>query len=205
MVLAVVAALAAVGCSHAPPTDSSSNSGAVTGAVIMQDNGEYRKAFDLNGDGKPDAFEYYAQAKDDKGVVQKDKEGKPLIGRLLRKEFDLNLDGKVDFWRWYDEKEHVTKEAVDKDFDGKVDRISYFEKQQRVKEEAEFDAEQKPHKWIHYEKNAIAEVERDLHGTGKPDYFEYWEGGVIDRIGIDRKGTGTVDFWESNPESADRK
>ncbi len=205
--LLVVAVAAGGGCKHGSAGDTSADNAlaANSGAIVLQDNGEYRKAYDLNGDGKPDAFEYYTQAKDDKGVVQKDKEGKPVIGRLLRKEFDLNLDGKIDFWRWYDEKENVTKEAVDMNFDGQVDRITYFEKQQRVREESDFDAEQKPHKWITYEKNEIARVECDLHGKGKPDYFEYWEGGVIDRIGIDRKGTGAVDYWERNPETADRK
>jgi hypothetical protein len=203
----VAAALLGAGCKHAEIKDANGDAAVATntGAIVLMPNGEFRKSFDLNGDGKPDAYEYYSQAKDEKGNPALDKDHKPLIGRLLRKEFDLNLDGKIDFWRWYDEKENVTKEALDVDFDGKVDRINYFEKGQRVREESEFDADGKPHTWIHFEKEQIATKERDLHGTGKPDYFEYWENGVIDRIGIDRKGTGTVDYWERNPETADRK
>ena len=140
---------------------------------------EVVKAYDLNGDGKPDAFEYYVRGKDDQGHP---------VDRLDCKEFDLNSDGKIDLWRWYDEKENLVREAMDTDFDGKVDVVTYFVKNQRVKEERDFDDQGKPHTWVYFEKNQLVRKEKDLHGTGKPDYFEYWEGGAIDRIGIESHG-----------------
>src|SRR5947209_20528244 len=95
-------------CSHGQqlPPNTQDLGGGVTETV----NGdEVKKSFDLNGDGKPDAYEIYRKVKDEKGKEST---------RLVRKEFDLNGDGKIDFWRWYDEKEAVEKEANDLDING---------------------------------------------------------------------------------------
>ena len=143
---AVAMAVLALGCSHAkqlPP-----NTVDVGGGVTETVNGdETKKAFDLNGDGKPDAFEIYKNVKDEAG--------KPVM-HVVRKEFDLNGDGKIDMIRSYDEKEQLQKESNDLDFDGKPDVVTYYEKGQRVKEERDFDAQGVAHTWVYYEKNRIA-------------------------------------------------
>lgn len=184
------------GCSHGDKTGDGKETDLGPGMKETVNGNEIVKAFDLNGDNKPDAFEYY--------VRDKDEAGKP-IEKLVRKEFDLNFDGKVDFWRWYDEKENVMKESSDTDFNGKIDITDYFEKSQRVKEERDFDAQGVPHTVVFYDKGQVVRKEKNKRGPDHPDYYEYWENGVIDRIGIDRKDTGTVDFWERNPDTQQDK
>jgi len=192
-IFTAVVAAGLAGCSHAKPETVEADLGGGVTETVQGD--ETRKAFDLNGDAKPDAFDYYKRGKDEAG--------KPT-DKLVRKEFDLNGDGKIDFWRWYDEKEAVEKESSDLDFDGKIDVTTHYAKQVRVKEERDFDAQGKPHTWVYYEKNAVARKEKDTHQTGKPDYWEYWENGVVDRIAFDRNGDGQVDFWEKNPQTQNK-
>jgi hypothetical protein len=157
-----------------------------------QQGSEKVTEFDLNGDKKPDAWNYT--------VESKGPDGKP-DQRLVRKELDINWDGRVDISRQYDEKEQMIQEKLDLDFDGKVDQVSYFEKNMVVRKERDLVGAGKPSEWLFYEKAKLVRKEKDLNGDGKPDYWEYWEGDQVDRIGQDTDGDGTVDRWTKNPNS----
>src|SRR5690349_8708970 len=136
--LSILIPVLLAGCSHKQQLAPGEND--LGGGVTETVNGdEVKKAFDLNGDGKPDAYEVYKKYKDEKGKE---------ATRLVRKEFDLNGDGKIDFWRWYDDKEQLEKEANDLDFNGSVDTVTYYEKGEKTKEERDFDAQNQPHTWI---------------------------------------------------------
>jgi len=187
-VFPVLLAAALAGCGHAQPAAVESDLGGGVTETVKGD--EIKKAFDLNGDNKPDAFEYYKRGTSPAG--------KPADA-LVRKAFDLNGDGKIDFIRWYDDKGQVTKESNDTDFDGKVDVVTDYENGRKNKEERAFDAKGHAREWVYFEKNQIVRKERARHAADKVDYWEYWENGVLDRIAFDNDGDGKVDLWEKNP------
>jgi uncharacterized cupredoxin-like copper-binding protein len=187
----LVAAFLLGACSHAQSNHAETIS-EVGGVHEVVQGDELVKSFDLNGDGKADAYEHYKRTKD--------ADGKP-VDRLVSKEFDLNFDGKVDRQLFYNDREELEREADDTNFDGKVDVVSYYQRGQVVRTERDLDAEGKPHTWVYYDRGHIERKERDLLRHGKPDYWEYWENGVIDRIGYDKNGDGVIDLWEKNPET----
>ena len=149
--------------------------------------------FDFNRDGQPDVWTYT--------VAAKDAEGRD-IDRVVRKELDISGDGKVDITRYYGEDESIEREAMDLDFDGRVDQVNYFEKGAIVRKERDLDYDGRPDLWVHFERGRIARKERDTDGNGKVDYWEYWEADQVDRIGEDLDGDGTVDRWTKNPQTA---
>lgn len=157
-----------------------------------QSGNETLKETDVNGDKKPDVWAYTVKATNADGKE---------YDRLVRKDFDINWDGKVDIARQYDDKEQISRAALDLDFDGKVDEVIFYEKGQVVRKERNLSSDGKPSMWIYYEKNQIVRKERDTNGDGKVDYWEYWEGGQVDRIGEDLDGDGNVDKWTKNPNS----
>ncbi|MGQ0506396.1 MAG: hypothetical protein ACT4TC_13875 [Myxococcaceae bacterium] len=148
--------------------------------------------FDLNHDQRPDVWSF--------SVASKTPEGKD-IDKLVRKELDINWDSKVDITRTYGDNEAIDKEALDLDFDGKVDQRNYYEKGVIVRKDRDLDYNGKPDLWIYFEKGKIERKERDTNGDSKVDYWEYWEGDHVDRIGEDSDGDGNVDRWTKNPNA----
>lgn len=144
------------------------------------------KTFDINGDNKPDIWEYYKKG---------EKDGKQ-IDITVRKEFDLNHDGKVDMVKIFNDRGETTKEMIDFDFDGRFDTTNYYEKGQLTKQEMDLNWDGKPDIVKYFEKNKITRKELSTKIDGKMDYFEYYDDkGSIDRIGIDKNGDGDVDQW----------
>ncbi|MGB9599134.1 MAG: hypothetical protein ACPL7I_01160, partial [Myxococcota bacterium] len=144
------------------------------------------KTYDLNGDNKPDIWEYYKKV---------EKDGKP-VEVVVRKEFDLNHDGKVDMVRIFNDKGEVIREMIDFDFDGRFDTTNYIEKGQLVRQEMDLNWDGKPDIIKYFEKGKIVRKEISTKMEGKMDYFEYYDDkGSIDRIGIDKNGDGDVDQW----------
>ncbi|MEC8957404.1 MAG: hypothetical protein VX495_03310, partial [Nitrospinota bacterium] len=64
-----------------------------------------RTAFDTNGNGKPDQWQFYY---DDQQTLKK-------------AEYDTNGDGKADRWEFFDSTGKLGKIQLDRNFDGKVD------------------------------------------------------------------------------------
>lgn len=144
------------------------------------------KSYDLNGDNKPDIWEYYKKV---------GRDGKEM-DMIVRKEFDLNHDGKVDMVKVFNEKGEVTREMIDFDFDSRFDTTNIYEKGQMVRQEMDLNWDGRPDIIKIYEKGKIVRKELSTKIDGKMDYFEYYDDkGSIDRIGLDKNGDGEVDKW----------
>lgn len=141
---------------------------------------------DINGDKKPDVWNYTVPATD--------KHGKPRQ-RLVRKELDLNWDGKVDLVRVYADDESIREEIFDLDFDGKPDQVTQYENGVVVKKSRDLSNTGRPSQWSYYENGKLVRKERDTNADGKVDYWEYWSGGKLERIGEDLDFDGKVDKW----------
>ncbi len=144
------------------------------------------RTFDINGDNKPDIWEYYKKG---------EKDGKQT-DIVVRKEFDLNHDGKVDMVKVFNDKGETVKEMIDFDFDGRFDTTNYIEKGQLTRQEMDLNWDGKPDIVKFFEKGKIVRKELSTKIDGKMDYFEYYDDkGSVDRIGIDKNGDGDVDQW----------
>lgn len=144
------------------------------------------RTYDINGDNKPDIWEYYK-----KGM----KDGKETE-IVVRKEFDINNDGKVDIVKVYNESGDLVKEMIDFDFDGRFDVTNYIEKGQITRQELDLNWDGKPDIIKYFEKGKIVRKELSTNLTGKMNYFEYYdEKGSLDRVGIDKNGDGEIDQW----------
>ncbi|MCX7944621.1 MAG: hypothetical protein N2746_08955 [Deltaproteobacteria bacterium] len=144
------------------------------------------KSFDINGDNKPDIWEYYKKG---------EKDGKQ-IEIIVRKEFDLNHDSKIDMVKVFNEKGETIREMIDFDFDGRFDTTNFIERGQLTKQEMDLNWDGKPDIMKFFEKGRIVRKELSTKINGKMDYFEYYdEKGSVDRIGIDKNGDGDVDQW----------
>lgn len=140
-----------------------------------------KREFDLNRDGKPDAYQF-VKVIDDTPVV-------------VRKENDVNFDGRIDLVRSLTDKGELDQERLDNDFDGKIDLVVFFEKGVIVRKEYDTNFDQKSDLWRFFDKGNIVREEADLNYDGAVDYWEYFEGGQLDRVGIDRDADGNVDEW----------
>jgi len=144
------------------------------------------RTYDINGDNKPDIWEYFKK-------VEKDGKQAEIT---VRKEFDLNHDGKIDMVKVFNDGGEVVKEMIDFDFDGRFDVTNIYEKSQLVRQEMDLNWDGKPDIIKYFEKGKITRKEISTKIDGKMDYFEYYDDkGAIDRIGIDKNGDGEVDQW----------
>jgi hypothetical protein len=147
---------------------------------------------DLNGDGKPDVWKFYAT------VV----ENGANLEVLTCKEVDLNFDGKKDAWLYYENSGNVANEEYDLDFDGHIDLWVYRQNNKIVREEYDSNFDGRADIWKFYENDKLSRLERSTKKNGKVDVWEYYEGGRLDRIGYDTTGSGQIDRWDRAPEEA---
>jgi hypothetical protein len=195
----VLSTIAAIACS----TDDAAKKGTaaaqtaaaeVSGPTRLADDGFdasccSKREFDLNKDGKPDAYQFVKVVDGDQVIV--------------RKENDVNFDGKIDLVRNLSDKGELAEERLDNDFDGRIDLVVFFEKGVIVRKEYDTNFDNKIDMWRYFDKGTIAREEADLNYDGKVDYWEYFEGGKLDRVGIDRDSDGNVDEWiQSQAEAA---
>ncbi len=149
------------------------------------------QAFDLDGDGVPDAWTFSAK----------------VAGRTVvrRKEFDLDFDGKVDVWRFFDAREEVQREQMDMDRDGKPDVTSVYAGGALVRKELDLEGDARPDVFKYYEGGVLVRLEGDGDGDGRVDYWEYYKDGRLTRTGSDEDGDGRPDpdKWieETPPET----
>jgi hypothetical protein len=195
---APIAALVAIGlplagaCASDAASRRGDGAGSGDGAVrITDDNFDPScctvREFDLNRDGKPDAYQFVK-------VVQ----GEQVV---VRKENDVNFDGRIDIIRILSDRGELVEERFDGDFDGRIDVVVFFEKGAIVRKERDTNFDQKTDVWVYFEGGNIAREEADLNYDGRVDYWEYFEGGRLDRVGIDRDNDGTVDEWLTQQQS----
>lgn len=165
-----------------------------TAEPIRPGRGENEKVreLDLNRDNKPDVWLYTVEGKKPDGTPME---------RRVRKEVDLNWDGRVDMTTLYNEREEKVREAIDQDFDEKVDVVLFYEKAVNVRTERDTNGDGRMDQWLFYERGKLARKERDTNSDGRADNWEYWENGQVDRIGEDLDSDGNVDRWTKNPNS----
>jgi hypothetical protein len=119
---------------------------------------------DLNNDGRPDRWEYYASgtpgragagAAFDKNTV------------LERAEEAHGPDNKTITRREFYDHGVISRVEEDTDFDGRLD------------------------KWEQYENGALVRIDLDLAGTGKPNRRMIYKNGALDHMETDARGDGT--------------
>lgn len=127
-------------------------------------------------------------------------------GRLARlvlvcREADLNGDGIKDVVRFYTDEGRPRSEESDRDFDGRMDQVTYFEHGRVARLEQDTNGDGRVDTKIFYEAGVAVRSERDLAGrstteTWQPDRWEYFEDGRLIRMGTDIDGDGRVDVWD---------
>jgi hypothetical protein len=127
-------------------------------------------------------------------------------GRLARlvlvcREADLNGDGVKDVVRFYTDEGRPRTEESDRDFDGRMDQVTYFEHGRVARLEQDSTGDGRVDTKIFYEAGVAVRTERDLAGrstaeTWQPDRWEYFEDGRLVRMGTDIDGDGRVDVWD---------
>jgi antitoxin component YwqK of YwqJK toxin-antitoxin module len=161
--------------SLAPPQPSSTEHMTPDGNLVVE--------VDLDGDKRPEVFNYYKVS------------GESRL--LFRKEIDLNRDGRVDMKTWYTETGLIEKEEMDGDFDGRFDWTDHYKGGKRVMSENDSSHTGRMDVVRYYENGKTARVERDTNRDGKTDYWEYLDvSGRVVKVGRDLDGDGQMDVRE---------
>ena len=169
-----------VGCAPKADTKTATPTASVL-SVQPSADGLVEQTVDINGDSKPDVFNY-------------SRERGGSTGLLVRKETDLNYDGRVDVRTWFDETGQIEKEEMDGDFDGRVDWVDHYQNGRRVMSEVDTDWNGIFDLFKYYEGNKVRRKESDTNGDGKVDFWEYFdEAGKVIRTGKDVDGDGVMD------------
>jgi hypothetical protein len=142
---------------------------------------------DLNGDGKPEIFNYFRQ-----------REGAARL--LVRKDVDMNRDGRVDARTWYNDAGLIEMEEFDGDFDGQFDIWDHYQDVDgsgvavRVANHVDTTYDGKPNIFTYFRDGRVVRKERDTNGDGIIDHWEKFdsEGRVI-KSGRDSNYDGSVD------------
>jgi hypothetical protein len=156
--------------------------------------------YDTSGDDHPDVRRVFRRT------------GEPPLTRLVLtcREADLNADGIKDVVRYYNEEGRPVREEADRDFDGRIDIITYFQDGRVVRQEIDSDEDGRIDTKIFFERGVMLRTERDLSGRStasswRPDRWEYFENGRMVRMGTDLDGDGTVDRWDRDAAWAERQ
>jgi hypothetical protein len=124
---------------------------------------------------------------------------------MICREADLNGDGTKDVVRQYDDEGRPLREEADRDFDGKMDVVSYYQRGALIRREMDTDGDGIIDYKVYYEDNKPLRAERDLLKKStltvwKPSRWEYYEDERLIRMGTDTDGDGRVDRWDRNEE-----
>lgn len=158
---------------------------AVVPAYNAQTGRLERISYDINKDGKPDAWLYMDGT------------------RATRAELDENHDGAIDRWEHYRTdaptstggpvpRGELLKAEQATRFDGKVSRWETYQEGRLVKVEEDTTGDGRPDKWETWADGSLAEVALDTRGTGKADRrIVYPSGGGSPQLLVDANGDGT--------------
>lgn len=147
--------------------------------------------YDTSGDGKPDVRKVFLKV------------GEGPLSRLvmLCRESDVNADGIKDVVRYYNNEGAPLREEADRDFNGKMDQVTYFQEGQIQRQEFDSQGDGKVDTKLFFDKGRPLRAERDLSARStpdkwRPDRWEYYEQGRMVRMGTDLDGDGKVDRWD---------
>jgi len=177
--------LACMGCPKEKTASPAAADNAAAPSALVQErkaaDGNLIQEVDLDGDSKPEVYNYFRNA-DDRSRV------------LLRKESDLNHDGKIDVSCFFTETGTIDREEMDSDFDGKVDWIDHYQAGKRVSTEVDSDQNGKFDVSKSFEAGRIKSIERDTNGDSKTDLWQYFDdSGNVIKVGWDIDGDGQMD------------
>ena len=147
--------------------------------------------YDTNSDGAPDV----------RRVYQTMGEGAEARSVLVCREVDLNHDGSKDMFRFYNDQGRTLREEEDRDFDGRIDVVTYFESGEVVRREMDSNADGRVDVRVFYRDRRPYRAERqqraNVTGDFRPDYWEYFDNrGHVVRIGWDYNGDERADRWD---------
>lgn len=125
--------------------------------VHLDENRGARVPRDVDGDGVPDRWEYYADARAiESGATEK-------VG------FSLAGDAIVDAWVFHDGQGQVSRVEVSTARDGVVDRWEHYRGGELVRVEADRDRDGRVDNWSTYRQGVLAATVSDADGDGFPD------------------------------------
>ncbi|MEM7606271.1 MAG: hypothetical protein AAF411_13020 [Myxococcota bacterium] len=160
-------------------------------------NAENREVseYDTSGDEYPDVRKVFLTV------------GEGRLARLVLicREADLNGDGTKDVVRHYNDEGRPLREEADRNFDGRMDEITFFDNGRIIRKEVDTNGSGIVDTKIFYENGRPLRTERDMAGRStatnwQPDRWEYFEGGRMVRMGTDLDGDGRVDRWDRDAE-----
>jgi hypothetical protein len=156
--------------------------------------------YDTSGDEYPDVRRVFRRV------------GTPPLVRLILscREADLNGDGIKDVVRYYNDEGRPIREESDRNFDGRIDMITFFQDGRVVRQEIDSDYDGRVDTKVFYERGRVVRTERDLAGRStagswRPDRWEYFEDGRMVRMGTDLNGDGTVDRWDRDAQWSEQQ
>jgi hypothetical protein len=120
---------------------------------------------------------------------------------LICREADLNGDGTKDIVRYYTDEGRPLREEADRNFDGRMDTITFFDSGSVAREEVDTDFDGKVDLKVFFSAGAAVRAERDTAGRStadawRADRWEYYTEGRVVRVGADVDGDGVVDRWD---------
>lgn len=147
--------------------------------------------YDTSGDDTPDVRKVFLRL------------GEGVLARLVLvcRESDLNADGRKDVVRYYSDEGKPLREEADRNFDGKMDEVTFFQEGQILRQEFDSTHDGKVDTKIYFDAGKPLRAERDLKARStaerwQPDRWEYYEDGRVVRMGTDVDGDGKVDRWD---------
>ena len=175
--------------------DEAAQRGPDNGRCDTSASGIEMSEYDTDGDDIPDVRKVFR-------VV-----GEGRLSRLIMvcREADLNHDGLKDIVRYYNDEGSPVREEADRDFDGRLDEITYFERGRVFRKELDTTGDGRVDTKIFFEDGQPARTERDMSGRStasewRPDRWEYYDHGRLVRMGTDLDGDGRVDRWDRDAE-----
>jgi hypothetical protein len=153
--------------------------------------GRSQSEYDTNGDGVTDVRKVYEMTG----------EGVELRSTLVCREVDLNHDGTKDVFRFYNSEGRTLREEEDRDFDGRIDVVSFFERGEVVRREHDLNRDGQVDMRVFYRDRRPYRAEREVapstDATFRADYWEYYDArGHVVRIGWDYNGDERADQWD---------
>ncbi|MEI8259146.1 MAG: hypothetical protein WCJ30_26050 [Deltaproteobacteria bacterium] len=134
--------------SHIDTTTSREDRGRCDATLPRRNASEY----DTNGDGVTDVRKVYQMVG----------EGADVRSVLVCREVDLNHDGIKDMFRFYNEEGRTLREEEDRDFDGRIDVISFFENGEVVRREMDTNADGQVDMRLFYRDHHPYRAEREM-------------------------------------------
>ena len=123
----------------------------------VEEDGGVRTPRDLDGDGVPDRWEYYADVREvESGEIEK-------VG------FSLAGDEVVDAWAYHDEAGEIRRVEVSTGRDGVVDRWEHYRGGALVRVESDRDRDGRVDHWSTFSGGVLESTRSDADGDGIPD------------------------------------